>query len=56
MTSLTSGKLNGLIGLRDTTIPGYQTSLDNLASTIITQTNALHTGGFDLAGNLGGAF
>ena len=33
MTSLTSGKLNGLIGLRDTTIPGYQTSLDNLAST-----------------------
>ena len=51
MTSLTSGKLNGLIGLRDTTIPGYQTSLDNLASTLITQTNTLHTGGFDLAGN-----
>src|SRR3954452_821718 len=44
ITSLTSGKLNGLIGLRDTTIPGYQTSLDNLASTIIAQTNTLHTG------------
>ena len=40
MTSLTSGKLSGLIGLRDTTIPGYQTPLDTLASTLITQTNA----------------
>ena len=45
MTSLTSGKLNGLIGLRDTTIPGYQTSLDTIASTLITQTNTAHAAG-----------
>jgi flagellar hook-associated protein 1 FlgK len=56
MTSLTSGKLSGLIGLRDTAIPGYQTSLDNLASTLITETNTLHGSGYDLSGNLGGAF
>jgi flagellar hook-associated protein 1 len=56
MTSLTSGKLNGLIGLRDTTIPAYQASLDSIASTLITQTNTAHAAGFDLAGNAGGAF
>ena len=56
MTTLTSGKLNGLIGLRDTTIPGYQASLDSIASTLITQTNTAHAAGFDLAGNAGGAF
>src|SRR5919204_2810898 len=56
MTSLTSGKLSGLIGLRDTKIPGYQASLDAVASTLITQTNTAHTGGFDLAGNGGGVF
>jgi flagellar hook-associated protein 1 FlgK len=63
----TTGKLGALIALRDTTIPGYRTQLDLIASTLITQTNALHaggvdvngvtqTGGFDLAGNPGVAF
>ena len=56
MTSLTSGKLSGLIGLRDTTLPGYQASLDSIASTLITQTNAIQAAGFDLAGNAGGVF
>ena len=56
MTSLTSGKLSGLITLRDTTIPGYQSQLDTVASTLITATNAQHALGFDLNGNAGGAF
>ena len=56
MTSLTSGKLSGLIGLRDTTIPGYQASLDAIAGTLITETNNAHLNGFDLAGNAGGVF
>jgi flagellar hook-associated protein 1 FlgK len=60
----TTGKLGALIALRDTTIPGYKSQLDTIASTLITQTNALQaggtdvngvtqTGGFDLAGVAG---
>ena len=56
MTSLTSGKLSGLIQLRDTTIPGYQSQLDTVASTLISATNTQHAAGFDLNGNAGGAF
>ncbi len=56
LTSLTSGKLNGLITLRDTTIPGYQTKLDTIASTLITSTNTAHAAAFDLSGTAGGTF
>ncbi|MGN6378754.1 MAG: flagellar hook-associated protein FlgK [Gaiellales bacterium] len=56
MTSLTSGKLSGLITLRDTTIPAYQSQLDTIASTLISHTNAQSALGFDLNGNAGGAF
>ena len=56
MTSLTSGKLQGLIQLRDVTIPGYQAQLDTLASTMISATNTQHAAGFDLTGTAGGAF
>ena len=56
LTSLTSGKLSGLIKLRDVTIPGYQSKLDTLASTLITATNTQHALGTDLNGNPGGAF
>jgi flagellar hook-associated protein 1 FlgK len=56
MTSLTSGQLAGLIQMRDVTVPGYQTALDSIASTLITQTNAQHALGFDLNGNQGGTF
>jgi flagellar hook-associated protein 1 FlgK len=56
MTSLTSGKLSGLITLRDTTIPGYQSELDTIASTLVSSTNAQSALGFDLSGNPGGAF
>ncbi len=56
LTGLTSGNLEGLITLRDTTIPGYQAQLNTIASTLITQTNAQSAAGFDLNGNTGGAF
>lgn len=56
LTGLTSGNLEGLITLRDTTIPGYQAQLNTIASTLITQTNAQSAAGFDLNGNTGAAF
>jgi flagellar hook-associated protein 1 FlgK len=46
----TTGKLGALIALRDTTIPAYQAKLDTIASTLITQTNALQAGGADANG------
>jgi flagellar hook-associated protein 1 FlgK len=45
-----TGKLGGLIQLADTTIPGYQTSLNAVASALITQTNAIQAGGTDANG------
>jgi flagellar hook-associated protein 1 FlgK len=56
LTSLTSGKLSALVKLRDTTIPGYQTQLNTVASTLISQTNTAHAAGFDLSGTAGGTF
>ena len=56
LTSLTSGKLSALVRLRDTTIPGYQTQLNTIASTLISQTNTAHAAGFDLSGTAGGTF
>ena len=55
MTGLTSGTLSGLITLRDTTIPSYQSSLDTIAAALISKTNAQSAAGFDLNGNAGAA-
>jgi flagellar hook-associated protein 1 FlgK len=46
----TSGKLGALVALRDVTLPGYESRLDTIASTLITQTNALQAGGVDVNG------
>jgi flagellar hook-associated protein 1 FlgK len=46
--SATLGKLGALADLRDVTLPGYVKSLNTLASTLITQLNALHGGGTDV--------
>lgn len=56
LTGLTSGKLQGLITLRDTTIPGYQSQLNTIASTLISATNAQSALGYDVNGNPGTAF
>lgn len=56
LTSLTAGRLAGLVSLRDTIVPGYRTTLDAIANALVSSTNALHATGFDLAGAAGGAF
>lgn len=56
LTTLTSGKLAALRTMRDTTLPGYRASLDAVANSLVTQVNAFHTAGFDLAGATGQAF
>lgn len=53
LSSLTSGKLAGLVALRDMTLPGYQDSLDAIASKLITTVNTQHKLGYDLDGNKG---
>ena len=49
--SISGGKLKGWIEARDASIPGYLSSLDDLAATIISEVNTLHQGGFDLNSN-----
>jgi flagellar hook-associated protein 1 FlgK len=44
-SSLTSGTLGGLVTLRDTTLPDQQDQLDQLASSLITTTNAAANAG-----------
>lgn len=47
---ITGGELKGLLDVRDTEIPKYESQLDQLASTIVTQVNALHRTGTDQSG------
>ncbi len=46
--NVSSGELAGLIQVRDTEIPNMMTSLDNFASTLITEVNAVHQSGYGL--------
>ena len=46
-----SGRLKGLLGVRDQTIPSLRASLDTLASEIVTQVNQQHRLGFGLDGS-----
>ncbi len=45
------GALKGLLDVRDTTIPGYQSDLDELAYRLSGAVNTLHLTGYDLDGN-----
>jgi flagellar hook-associated protein 1 FlgK len=56
LTALSSGKLKGLVELRDTVIPSYLAQLDAVAGAVASQTNTMHAAGFDLSGTAGGAF
>lgn len=56
LAGTTSGRYAGLLDLQSTSLPQVQTSLDDLASAIITQVNAQHALGSDLSGAAGGAF
>ena len=53
---LTSGKLAGLLNVRDQKIPGLLTNIDTLASGLATAVNTAHRGGFDLNGTAGVSF
>jgi flagellar hook-associated protein 1 FlgK len=53
---LSGGRIGALGESLSTTLPGIATGLDGVASTLITQVNALHAAAFDAAGNPGTAF
>jgi flagellar hook-associated protein 1 FlgK len=55
-SSLQSGKLGGLLKVRDSQIPSYLSALDDMAATIIDRANDQHAQGTDLDGIAGGDF
>ena len=54
--TLTSGSMQGTIDARDGTLATMQNSVNTLASTLITQVNAIHGGGYNLTGTNGANF
>jgi flagellar hook-associated protein 1 FlgK len=50
---ISGGALAGLIGLRDTTIPGIKSDLDQLAYGIVTDINTQHQAGYGLDASTG---
>ncbi|HVY68909.1 MAG TPA: flagellar hook-associated protein FlgK [Verrucomicrobiae bacterium] len=54
--TLTGGSIQGSIDARDGAIANLRGSLNTLASQLITQVNAIHTGGFGLGGSTGAKF
>jgi flagellar hook-associated protein 1 FlgK len=55
-TQIGGGRLKGTLDARDTLVPGYRTALDQLAYTVVTAVNTLHTGGYDSSGTAGQPF
>ena len=53
---ITGGKLGGYLAVRDTMITDYQDKLDTLSRSVIDEVNWLHTGGYDINGDIGGLF
>jgi flagellar hook-associated protein 1 len=53
---VTSGRLGGWLQVRDTDVPQYQARLDQLAYSVATEVNALHSAGTDLDGATGQNF
>ena len=52
---ISGGRVGGLLRVRDSMVPTYQQQLDQLASGVVADVNALTSGGFDLDGNAGQA-
>ncbi|MEZ5359437.1 MAG: flagellar hook-associated protein FlgK [Candidatus Zixiibacteriota bacterium] len=50
---ITGGELKGLLDMRDSTVSGYMTKLDDMAEALVEQVNAVHRAGTDLNGNTG---
>jgi flagellar hook-associated protein 1 FlgK len=55
-SAITSGRLGGMLEMRDRTINGYLGDLDDLVENIITEVNTQHALGYDGYGNVGGNF
>ena len=53
LTSLTSGKLSGLMSFREQVLGSSRSALNVLANSVVTEVNALHEGGIDAYGNKG---
>lgn len=51
-----AGSLKALVDLVNTTLPGLRAKLDQFASAIVTEVNAIHRSGFTLAGATGTDF
>jgi flagellar hook-associated protein 1 FlgK len=51
--TLTGGSMQGTIDARDGTLATMQNSVNTLASTLITQVNAIHDGGYSSSGSTG---
>jgi flagellar hook-associated protein 1 FlgK len=54
--TLTGGSMQGTIDARDGELATMQGSINTLASTLITQVNTVHSGGFSLTGTTGANF
>jgi flagellar hook-associated protein 1 FlgK len=50
---IAAGSLGGYLTIRDTTIPGYVSRLDDIAYAFAGQVNTIHEAGFDLTGAAG---
>ena len=53
LTSLTSGKLSGLMSFREQVLGSSRSALNVLANSVVKEVNALHEGGIDAYGNKG---
>ncbi len=51
--SITSGELKGVLLVRDSLIPDYMARLDTIATTLVTQVNAVHKTGYGMNGSTG---
>jgi flagellar hook-associated protein 1 len=54
--NIQSGKLGGILKVRDTKVASYLTQLDDLAAAIISRVNTQHAAGVDINGDAGGNF
>jgi flagellar hook-associated protein 1 FlgK len=55
-TTIDSGKMGGLLNVRDTLIPAYMDDIDDIAYEVVSQVNTLHDAGYDLSGAGAGLF
>ncbi len=53
--TLRAGEIGGLLKAREDDLQGYRDQLDQLATAVITEFNAIHKAGFDLDGGTGNA-